>query len=132
MLEIPKISVSNVRSAEVSAVRPAAYVKDYAQTRVPPGAATVSQGVKLPLSKTVLQPTKLAQAGVKRRPAQEVSGPLRLGKGGGPGIDLGASDPSPSKKIKMTSAGDLDEDLVGIFVLPLHFLILSMQSQLHV
>lgn len=110
--DVPKIQISNMRPVETSVIRPVTYSGDFpSQTRGPPGAATVSQGAKLPLTKTVLQTTKLLPAGVKRRQAQqEVAGPLRLGKGGGPGIEMGTGDPSSlSKKAKVIPlVSDLD------------------------
>ncbi|XP_059168993.1 polymerase delta-interacting protein 3-like [Physella acuta] len=109
--DVPKIQISNMRPVETSAIRPVTYSGDFSsQIRGPPGAATVSQGAKLPLTKTVLQTTKLTPTGVKRRQAQqEVAGPLRLGKGGGPGIEMGTGEPSFSKKAKVIPlVSDLD------------------------
>lgn len=120
--EIPKINITNARPTDVSGMKPVPYMKEYAHPRAPPGAATVSQGAKLPVSKTVLQPSKLAeQVGVKRKSEQEVSGPLRLGRGGGPGVDLRAGDSALSKRMKM-SATDVDViDVVSAFEQSLMF-----------
>ncbi|CAG5133063.1 unnamed protein product [Candidula unifasciata] len=108
--EIPKINVTNVRPHDAGSVKPPVpYMKEYAQPRAPPGAATVSQGAKPTVSKTVLQPSMLVQAGVKRKPEQEMSGPLRLGRGGGPGIDLGTGVGASAMNKKMkVSAVDMD------------------------
>ncbi|CAL1530847.1 unnamed protein product [Lymnaea stagnalis] len=109
---IPKIQITNVRPVDTPAVRPVSNQSDYLPTRGPPGAATLSQGAKLPISKTLLQPAKVSQTGVKRKQTpQELSGPLRLGRGGGPGIDLtSSSEPSISKKSKVASYGEIDID----------------------
>ncbi|BFZ03035.1 hypothetical protein BsWGS_06074 [Bradybaena similaris] len=110
--EIPKINISNARPIDVSGMKPVPYMKEYAHPRAPPGAATVSQGAKLPVSKPVLQPSKLAQpVGVKRKSEQEVSGPLRLGKGGGPGVDLRAGDSALGKRMKMSA---IDVDVIDV------------------
>ncbi|GFR85083.1 polymerase delta-interacting protein 3-like [Elysia marginata] len=110
--EIPKVRIQNVRPVEAAGMRPVSYSAPHQQqSRPPPGAATVSQGFRVtqggvrPGGESAALPV---QAGVKRRqlaqsappPAQEVSGPLRLGKGGGPGIELRSLDTQHQPLIK--------------------------------
>lgn len=101
--EVPKVHVSNLKTIEAAGMRPV--------SRIPPGAATLSlsQPTKPHPQKTVVSPAvKISTTGLKRKPATvpEMSGPLRLGRGGGPGIDL---NPSPNKKMKPAPTGDLVE-----------------------
>ena len=87
---------SNLKTIEAAGMRPVA-----AQRAAPPGAATLSQTARPLAAKSVSQngAVRISTSGLKRKPAAvpDMSGPLRLGKGGGPGIDL---DPSPNKKSK--------------------------------
>ena len=121
--DIPKVRISNVRPVEAAGMRPVSYSAPQHQqplSRAPPGAATLSQGMRgaggQARTGAEAATSRPVQAGVKRRqlapsgppPAQEMSGPLRLGKGGGPGIELRASDtqlqPSAVKKPKFAAA----------------------------
>ncbi|XP_055875914.1 uncharacterized protein LOC106051257 isoform X1 [Biomphalaria glabrata] len=108
--DIPKIQISSARPINSSVLKSVPYAGDFTKIqRVPPGAATVSQASKQAPIKTVLQPTKLAQPGIKRKPTpQEGSGRLTLGKGGGPGIELTPNDTSMIKKTKLTSYSEID------------------------
>ncbi|GFO04240.1 polymerase delta-interacting protein 3-like [Plakobranchus ocellatus] len=126
--EIPRVHVSNVAPIEAAGMRPVSYSasvqKQHQLSRAPPGSATLSQGTRMARgSKAVFEPAaQPVQAGVKRRqptipappPALEMSGPLRLGKGGGPGIDLRPGDPqhfgSSIKKAKL--AAPLEEGTI--------------------
>ena len=99
--EVPKVHVSNLKTIEAAGMRPV--------SRIPPGAASLSlsqSSKSLPLKTVSPSPVKISTAGLKRKPATvpEMSGPLRLGRGGGPGIDL---NPSPNKKMKPAPSGDL-------------------------
>ena len=112
MPEIPKVRIPNVRPVEAAGMRPVSYsAPQQQQSRAPPGAATLSQGLRMAGggARSGVDPaSRPVQVGVKRRqlapsappPAQEVSGPLRLGKGGGPGIELRASDSQLQPSVK--------------------------------
>ncbi|XP_005111815.1 polymerase delta-interacting protein 3 isoform X2 [Aplysia californica] len=107
--EIPKVHMSSLKTVEAAGMRPVSYSGGFSQhpPRAPPGAASVSQPSRQLATKTVTPSIKISPAGLKRKPvaAPDVSGPLRLGRGGGPGIDL---DPSPNKKSKAAVAEDLE------------------------
>ncbi|KAH9492817.1 polymerase delta-interacting protein 3 [Bulinus truncatus] len=111
-LDVPKIQISNPRPINTSVLKTVPYAGDIVKIqRAPPGSATVSQTSKQPPVKTVLQQTKLTQPGVKRKQtAEEGSGRLNLGKGGGPGIELASNDLSLIKKTKMSAYSEMDVD----------------------
>lgn len=131
--EIPKVHIPNVRPVQAAGMRPVSYTSSPQQlSRPSQGADTASQRSRgAPGGEQTMRPV---QAGVKRRqlaqsappPAQEVPGPLRLGKGGGPGIELRTLETQHQpviKKPKFTaSVGEeaLQEEDGGIdFISPL-------------